>query len=107
VIGALILFAMAIAEDPVDLCAMCHPDVRVEFERGIHTEEEVACVSCHGGDSSVATVEGAHRGDFRGKIRRRDVPSLCASCHAEIRGVVSTLRTSPEPVRRVIPIPLS
>jgi predicted CXXCH cytochrome family protein len=82
VIAASVLFAVTIAQAPADLCTLCHPDVRVQFERGIHATEEVACVSCHGGDSAAATVEAAHRGDFRGSIPRIDVPGLCASCHA-------------------------
>src|SRR5262249_21798450 len=42
------------------LCTLCHPDVRVEFERSIHSNEEVTCVSCHGGDPTAADVETAH-----------------------------------------------
>jgi len=65
------------------LCTMCHPEARVEFERSIHGSEEVACVSCHGGDAAATDVAGAHAKDFKGRIRRKDVPELCASCHAD------------------------
>lgn len=65
------------------LCTMCHPDVRVQFENSIHGREEVTCVSCHGGDPRATTVAGAHDGGFRGAIPRRQIPSLCASCHAD------------------------
>jgi predicted CXXCH cytochrome family protein len=83
VIAAAILTAMAAAADATNLCAVCHPDVRVQSERSIHVAEDVACVSCHGGDPGASSVAAAHRGRFRGKIRRREVPALCASCHSD------------------------
>jgi hypothetical protein len=82
-IAAAILTVLAAAGDPANLCALCHPDVRVQFEGGIHDREEVACVSCHGGDAGASSVAAAHRGGFRGKIGRREVPALCASCHSD------------------------
>ncbi len=66
------------------MCALCHPDVRVEFERSIHSEEEVGCVSCHGGNAAASDVAGAHPKGFRGRIRRAEIPELCGSCHADL-----------------------
>lgn len=66
------------------MCGVCHSENRVQFERGIHRSEGIACTSCHGGDSTATTVVGAHRGNFRGAPRRRDIPALCASCHADV-----------------------
>lgn len=80
------LLAAVLAAPPAaagNLCALCHPDVRVQFERSIHHSEEVSCVSCHGGDPTASTVEGAHHGRFRGSVPRREIPALCASCHAD------------------------
>lgn len=68
-----------------ELCGFCHPDVRVEFQGSIHHSEEVVCTSCHGGDPTSDTVPGAHSGSFRKHLRRRDIPKLCASCHADTR----------------------
>ena len=82
-IAAVLWLAAAMPPGSPNLCTLCHPDVRVEFEQSIHAGEEVVCTSCHGGDPSSSAVEGAHRRDFRGRIRRRDVPALCASCHAD------------------------
>ena len=78
-----LLLALTGATEPANLCTLCHPDVRVQFEQGIHHGEAVSCVSCHGGDSTTSTVAEAHRGDFRGQIQRPDVPDLCATCHAD------------------------
>jgi hypothetical protein len=83
VIAVVLSIAVAVAADPANLCTVCHPDIRVEFDRSIHSSEEVACVSCHGGDTSASDVQAAHGGNFRGRIPRREVPSLCATCHAD------------------------
>jgi len=65
------------------MCGVCHSDIRVEFDKGIHKSEEIGCISCHGGDPEATTVAAAHRGNgYRGKPRRRDIPSLCATCHS-------------------------
>jgi predicted CXXCH cytochrome family protein len=67
------------------MCGVCHSDIRVQYDKGIHKSEEVGCVSCHGGDPAAITVAGAHRGQgYRGKPRRRDIPALCASCHSDV-----------------------
>ena len=67
------------------MCGVCHSDVRVEYDKGIHKSEEIGCTSCHGGNPAAVTVADAHRGNgYRGKPRRRDIPALCASCHSNI-----------------------
>jgi len=63
-------------------CGVCHPAERVQFERSLHRQEEVRCVSCHGGDDQSLEVNVAHGRGWRGRIPRRDIPALCASCHA-------------------------
>lgn len=67
------------------MCGVCHSDVRVKFDKGIHKTEEIGCISCHGGDPNATTVAAAHRGHgYRGRPRRRDIPALCASCHSDV-----------------------
>lgn len=66
------------------MCGVCHSDIRVKYEKGIHKSEGVPCTSCHGGNAGALTVEGAHRDGFRGKPARRSIPALCASCHADV-----------------------
>ncbi|HEU4725186.1 MAG TPA: cytochrome c3 family protein [Candidatus Eisenbacteria bacterium] len=66
------------------MCGVCHSDIRVKYEKGIHKSEGVPCTSCHGGNAAALTVEGAHRDGFRGKPARRTIPALCASCHADV-----------------------
>ncbi|HEX4935529.1 MAG TPA: cytochrome c3 family protein, partial [Gemmatimonadaceae bacterium] len=65
-------------------CGVCHPKDRVAFEASPHSREEVRCVSCHGGDDGAIDEKSAHSGNgWRGRISRRQVPELCASCHSK------------------------
>lgn len=66
------------------MCGVCHSEVRVKYEQGVHKTEGIACTACHGGDPNALTVDAAHKGNFRGKPARRSIPTLCASCHADI-----------------------
>ena len=83
-ISASVAFVLAVAVPTGNLCPLCHSDVRVEFESGVHLREGIGCTSCHGGDPAASTVAAAHRGGFRGVPRRRQIPALCASCHSDI-----------------------
>ncbi len=80
------LAAAQAATTPDNLCTLCHPDVRVTFQKSIHRIESITCVSCHGGDPKASTVEGAHRG-FRGRIERKDIPAFCATCHSDVNAM--------------------
>ena len=64
-------------------CGVCHPAERVLFEKSRHAGEEVRCISCHGGNDQSVDQGIAHGAGFRGKPARKDIPTLCASCHAD------------------------
>ena len=64
-------------------CGVCHPAERVQFEKSRHVPEGVRCVSCHGGDDHSLDTAIAHGPGYRGRPARRDIPKLCASCHAD------------------------
>lgn len=72
-------------------CSTCHPDVRIEHQQGAHAKR-LGCADCHGGDPDSLEMEEAHavaRG-YRGRPERKQIPSLCATCHADperMRGV--------------------
>jgi len=64
-------------------CGVCHPSERVQFEHSSHAQEDVHCVSCHGGNDRSIDQQVAHGAGFKGRPRRTDIPRLCASCHAD------------------------
>jgi hypothetical protein len=75
--------APASSEAAAGKCGVCHPNERVLFESSRHAREQVHCVSCHGGNDRSLEVNAAHSGGFRGRPARKDIPALCASCHAD------------------------
>ena len=64
-------------------CGVCHPDARVAFEKSVHASEDIHCTSCHGGNDQTLDRAAAHGNGFRATIAKKDVPALCASCHAD------------------------
>ena len=64
-------------------CGTCHPNVRIEYAEGVHVEE-LGCTSCHGGDPTALDLESHSVAmGYVGRPDRRNVPSLCASCHSD------------------------
>ncbi|MBI3893058.1 MAG: ammonia-forming cytochrome c nitrite reductase subunit c552 [Candidatus Wallbacteria bacterium] len=73
-------------------CAECHADNATIFQKSVHGSDGIACVDCHGGDSSVEVAEEAHAATkgFVGKPSRRDVPAFCAKCHSDAKRMANT-----------------
>ena len=74
-------------------CAECHlamddetlsPPARA-FAHDIHARSGFTCASCHGGDPNAEDQELAHssKKGFHGKFAPKEIPALCASCHAD------------------------
>jgi nitrate/TMAO reductase-like tetraheme cytochrome c subunit len=78
----------------VNTCLDCHLtleddtqiDITSHWQRSIHAERDVACVDCHGGDSSAATQDEAKTSaaGYIGIPAKADIPALCAGCHADV-----------------------
>ncbi len=64
-------------------CGLCHPVERVEHSLSIHSQEFIQCSDCHGGRPDAINEEQAHGGDFRSLQSRKQIPRLCARCHAD------------------------
>ncbi len=89
----------------VNSCLDCHSaqpgalEVTPEkFSQDIHAQRGLTCVSCHGGDASSYDPDQAmsRKAGWKGKIDRKQVPQLCATCHsnpAYMRSYNPSLRT--------------
>ncbi|MDP9263869.1 MAG: cytochrome c3 family protein [Acidobacteriota bacterium] len=88
--GFLLVAASAWAQAPSS-CLDCHsalePPKKVtaeQFAQDIHAQKGLTCASCHGGDPTKDDDQAMSKAaGFRGKIKRSQVPELCASCHAD------------------------
>ncbi len=74
-------------------CLNCHgtlsgrsEQVVTEWQSSIHAVRGVTCANCHGGDPNASSAMEAMSPDagFIGRPDRADIPSLCASCHANV-----------------------
>lgn len=64
-------------------CGACHPNVKTEYAESVHAEY-AGCTACHGGNASVVGMEAHDASEgYVGKPPRKDIPALCASCHAD------------------------
>ena len=73
-------------------CLDCHSNlpeplgVSVEtYSQNIHGQKGLTCAACHGGDASSDDPERAmsRAAGWKGKIERKQIPELCASCHSD------------------------
>jgi len=73
-------------------CLDCHSNlpeplgVSAEtYSQNIHAQKGLTCAACHGGDASADDPEKAmsRAAGWKGKINRKQIPELCASCHAD------------------------
>jgi len=65
-------------------CLICHSEIRVEYNESIHAKFDINCVDCHGGDPSRLDLLAMDlEKGFKGKVKRSEIPALCASCHSD------------------------
>ena len=67
-----------------EACGICHPNVKTEYRESIHAKV-LGCTACHGGDPAAEEMEAAHATakGYIGTPSRKDIPGLCAKCHAD------------------------
>ena len=84
--------ALFAAAQTKNSCLDCHSNlpeplgVSAEtFSQNIHSQKGLTCAACHGGDPTSDDPEKAmsRSAGWKGKIERRQIPELCASCHAD------------------------
>jgi len=82
---ALASFLLQVCSDgrAEESCGTCHPNVRTEYSESAHAED-LGCTSCHGGDPAALDLEShSIAKGYIGKPDRKNIPSLCASCHSD------------------------
>src|SRR5512142_1410996 len=53
------------------------------YNDDIHAQKGLTCADCHGGNPDEASPDAmAKKAGFKGHVDRKNVPQLCASCHA-------------------------
>jgi len=70
-------------------CIDCHGSLEAnlkvtgeQYAQDIHAQKGLTCAGCHGGDPTSLEAMDKKRG-FKGHIDRKQVPELCAKCHAD------------------------
>ncbi len=53
-----------------------------QYAQDIHAQKGLTCAACHGGDPTSMEAMDKKKG-FRGHIDRKQIPALCAKCHAD------------------------
>lgn len=77
--------AMDLLAQEMGSCAACHQDRAKEFALSVHVPARVSCTDCHGGNAAATVKEQSHGNGFTGRPATKDVPQLCARCHADVR----------------------
>src|ERR1039458_3510351 len=89
--GYIVLASCLTYGQAANSCLECHsalPDPlgvsQETFSQDIHAQKGLTCTSCHGGDATNYDPDQAlsRKAGFKGKIDRRQIPQLCASCHS-------------------------
>ncbi len=73
-------------------CVRCHTDLGGKYAEpirqlleSVHSEQEVACHDCHGGNPASFDEDEAHstKKAFVGKPAFEEIPEFCARCHSD------------------------
>jgi hypothetical protein len=64
---------------------VCHGEKKVEYLKSIHSEKDIFCADCHGGDptSLDPEVSMSSKAGFKGKPSKKELVLLCGNCHAD------------------------
>jgi hypothetical protein len=70
-------------------CIDCHGSLEAnlkitgeQYAQDIHAQKGLTCAGCHGGDPTSIEAMDKKKG-FKGHIDRKQIPELCAKCHAD------------------------
>ncbi|MGH7668119.1 MAG: cytochrome c3 family protein [Gemmatimonadaceae bacterium] len=69
--------------DTSNECLLCHAAQREAATAGIHAQQGIQCVDCHGGNAAARTLPAAHQGQYIGSPNKVQTALLCGSCHSD------------------------
>ena len=85
---ALLIPGLAWAQTAVQnsSCVTCHADMFGDMKASVHTQHEVLCQNCHGGDPTKADKEAAHdpAAGYIGVPDKKQLVKVCGECHADV-----------------------
>lgn len=64
-------------------CLLCHAQQREAATVGVHADNGVQCVECHGGNAAASELPAAHGNGFTGHVDKVATARLCGSCHSD------------------------
>ncbi len=64
-------------------CLTCHAAEREAATVGVHSDNGVQCVECHGGNAAASQLPAAHGNGFTGHLDKIATARLCGSCHSD------------------------
>lgn len=77
------------SQEKKNSCLECHLQLEDKlaaparsFPYDVHANYGLLCTACHGGNATREEIDEAKDKTFKGTPSRKEIPSLCASCHS-------------------------
>lgn len=91
VTGLLAFGTLAASQEKKNSCLECHLQLEEKmaaparsYPHDVHANYGLLCSACHGGNPEKEEMEEAKDKTFKGTPGRKEIPSLCASCHSNV-----------------------
>ena len=74
---------------PANSCLECHADMAEEMKGSIHSQHQVYCQHCHGGDPAKKDQEAAKdpATGYIGVPDKKQLVKICGECHADVEAM--------------------
>jgi len=70
-------------------CVICHDDYWQDMKNSVHSQHQISCDKCHGGDPLAEDMESAKAEGtgFIGIPEKRQIAEVCGNCHADVEAM--------------------
>ncbi len=67
-------------------CVDCHADMWEEMKDSVHSQQQITCHRCHGGDPTKADQDAAKAPEtgYIGVPEKKQIMQICGGCHADV-----------------------